>query len=302
MRWEDERYVRLYTRNTVEWEMLPWESRCLWPLILRAVDRAGLLDLGKHGSKGLAALVKVPADFAETGLKGLLDDGCAELRGTVIVIPNFIEAQEATQSDAQRKRESRERARALANSEPVTNRDNASQNVTDSHENGQKVTNGHDLSQAVTSGHSVPNRAVPSVPSDQSSGSASPPASAEQLGLENQEPPKPAKKPESAELVAYFAAAWVKACAPADGKPPTLTAADRGQASQLVKKHGLDACKGYVDQYLADSDAFLVKTGYALKNLAAKVDAYRSRASPSPMVGHAKAAPHNTESRIRDDF
>lgn len=160
MRWEDERYVRLYTRNTVEWEMLPWESRCLWPLILRAVDRAGLLDLGKHGAKGLAALVKVPADFAETGLKGLLDDGCAELRGTVIVIPNFIEAQEATQSDAQRKRESRERARALANSEPVTNRDHESQNVTDGHENGQKVTNGHNLSQAVTSGHSVPSLPV----------------------------------------------------------------------------------------------------------------------------------------------
>lgn len=156
MRWEDERYVRLYTRNTVEWEMLPWQSRCTWPLILRAVDRAGLLDLGKHGARGLSALIKLPPEVTEIGLSGLLEDGCLELHGTVLVVPNFVEAQEATQSDAQRKRESRERARALAQIATVTERDSESRNVTASHENGQKVTSCHKLSQAVTSGHSVP--------------------------------------------------------------------------------------------------------------------------------------------------
>jgi len=131
------------------------------------------------------------------------------------------------------------------------------------------------------------------------------PASPVPLGLElaNQDKAAKAKKPESRELAEYFCEQWVKTRKPVDGKPPTLSDADRGQAKHLVSKHGLEACKRYVDQYLADGDAFLVKTAYALKNLTAKVDVYRSRASPtSAATGHAKAAPHNTESRIRDDF
>jgi hypothetical protein len=131
--------------------------------------------------------------------------------------------------------------------------------------------------------------------------SASPSAGSGQLPLTNQEPEKPSR-PESADLLAYFCAAWVRTQRPDDGKPPTLTPADRGQASQLVKKYGLDACKGYVDRYLADPDKWLADKGYVLKHLTAKVDVYRSRASPSATTGHAKAAPHNTESRIRDDF
>lgn len=165
MDWENERYVRVYTRNTVEWEMLPWQSRCVWPLLLRAVDRAGLLELGKFGMKGLAALLKIPIEIAQPGIEGLLEDGCAELRGTVIVVPNFIEAQESSKSDPQRKRESRERARALANIESVTKADEESQTVTTGHENGQTVTTGHELSGSVTTGHSVPTLPCLSEPS-----------------------------------------------------------------------------------------------------------------------------------------
>jgi hypothetical protein len=157
MRWSDEPYIRVYTRDTVEWDMLPWESRALWPLLLRKVDRAGLLELGKHGARGLASLVKLPVHVVEVGLAGLLDDGCVELRGTVLVVPNFHEAQTAAQSDAQRKRE--ERARAVANARLVelTTRDE-SQNVTAPSEfvtpPSQNVTESHHLSRPVTNGHS----------------------------------------------------------------------------------------------------------------------------------------------------
>lgn len=169
VRWEDERYIRVYTRDTVEWDMLCWQARCVLPLIFRKVDRAGLLELGKHGERGLATNLRLPVVVIEAAMHGdpkqetspigLLEDGAIELRGTTLVIPNFIEAQEAPSSDAQRKRESRERARDIARAVdlglvPVT-----SQNVTDGHENGQNVTLGHKSSLCAD-----PCRAVPSVP------------------------------------------------------------------------------------------------------------------------------------------
>ena len=101
-----------------------------------------------------------------------------------------------------------------------------------------------------------------------------------------------------AEAITYFQRRWVETCQPADGKPPTLTEADRGQLVRLLGAHGLDALKALVDRFLADDDAFLVKTAYALKHLPSRVDGYRLGARASPrVVGHAKPAPHNTETR-----
>ncbi len=154
MRWEDERYVRLYTRDTVAWRMLPWEGKALLPLILRKLDRAGLMPLEGHGAAGLAAIVELPLEVVEVGLAALEKDGCVRLVAGVLVSPNFIEAQEAAQSDAQRKRESRARARDLAA---------ASRIVTGGHDSGQNVTSGHVESRPVTSGHSVPSLSVPSL-------------------------------------------------------------------------------------------------------------------------------------------
>jgi hypothetical protein len=162
MRWEDERYVRVYTRDTITWNMLPWQSRTLWPLILRKVDRAGLLDLGRHGARGLAVTVGIPVEHVDPGLKGLIDDEYLEIRGTLLVVPNFIEAQEAPSSDAQRKRESRERAREIARAVSlgiVSPPTLASQNETPGHESGPDVTVGHDASLRTD-----PCRALPSEP------------------------------------------------------------------------------------------------------------------------------------------
>ncbi len=158
MRWEDERYVRVYTKDTVTWGALPWQSRAIWPLILRKVDRAGLLDLAGEGVEGLADLIKMPVEVVEPGVAGILKKSYAVMHGTILVVPNFIEAQETPQNDAARKRASREKARAL-----VTKRDVESQDVTVSHETGQNVTNGHAESRAVTPSHSVPSLPVPSL-------------------------------------------------------------------------------------------------------------------------------------------
>lgn len=161
MNWSDERYVRLYTRDTPDWLFWSWQSRALLPLLMRKVDRAGVLDLGRCGNRGLAVAVGLPVEVADAGLAGLLEDGCVSLVDSVLVIRNFIEAQESAQTDAQRQRERRARHRVEAE-RGVTQRDNPSQNVTGGHAASQIVTGGHAASRDVTP--AVP--AVPAVPEE----------------------------------------------------------------------------------------------------------------------------------------
>ncbi len=167
MNWPDERYVRVYTRDTTDWLGLSWQAQGLFCLLLRKVDRAGLLDLGKQGNAGLASHIGGPSAWRdmEPALDELLRDGCVEVVGTSLVIRNFIEAQEAKQSDKVRQAESRNRRRDQVRHEspvPVTNRDISSRNVTERHARSQGVTDGHTASQSVTPSCAVPNRAVPS--------------------------------------------------------------------------------------------------------------------------------------------
>lgn len=152
MNWADEKYVRLYTRNTGDWMCWPWQSRALLPLLMRTVDRAGVLDVGRYGAKAVAVLVGLPEEVVSVGLDGLVHDGCVELRGEQIVIRNFMEAQECGHSDRVRQAESRRRRRDGA---PVTP-------VTQTPEITAPVTVGHSLSQPVTDRHPVLSLAVPS--------------------------------------------------------------------------------------------------------------------------------------------
>lgn len=118
MDWSNERYVRLYTRDTETWKLLTWEGRALLTLLLRKVDRAGVLET-KHGARGVAALVELPLDLVERGLPQLLEDGTVAAHAVGYYIPKFLEAQEAPASDALRQKEARERRRLGI----VTNRD-----------------------------------------------------------------------------------------------------------------------------------------------------------------------------------
>lgn len=114
LNWSDERYVRLYTRDTPQWQCLSFLAQGLFCLLLRKVDRAGVLPLGRMGRK--AVFVSVghahQAAMLDPALDELLADGCVEIRGDDLVVPNFIEAQEAEASDKARARASRERRRA----------------------------------------------------------------------------------------------------------------------------------------------------------------------------------------------
>jgi hypothetical protein len=146
VRWEEERYVKLYTRDTADWLALPWQAQGLFALILRKVDKAGILALGKHGRRGLAAHLGGASAWPEIEphLDTLIADGCVTIRDGALVIPNFTAAQEAAQSTAARKRAQRER----------------------DHTESQNVTDSHAPSRAVTPSHSIPSDPIPSDPRD----------------------------------------------------------------------------------------------------------------------------------------
>jgi hypothetical protein len=118
MDWSNERYIRVYTRDTVNWKLWSWHARALWLLLMRKLDRAGVLDIGRHGVRGVAAAVDMPLEIVEPALAEILRDGTIEVRGdgleAALVAPRFMDAQDANQTDAQRKRESRARRRDVA--------------------------------------------------------------------------------------------------------------------------------------------------------------------------------------------
>jgi hypothetical protein len=181
MDWASERYVRLYTRDTGDWLLLPWQARALLPLLLRKCDRLGCLPLGKRGVAMLGVLVGLPDEVARPGLDGLLADGCVTLVGDVVSVPNFVTAQTVRSSDVLRKEQSRDAARSRKEPvevTPVT----AVTNVTSGHQLSPAVTN-------VTDGHSsgaVP--AVPAVPAEQHDTAGAPAPATPTAGTKGKRP------------------------------------------------------------------------------------------------------------------
>jgi len=205
MRWEDERYVRVYTRDTVDWQFLSFEAQALFVLLLRKVDRAGILKLGRHDSaKALAMAIGHPHRWEMVGkaLEELVADGCIRIQDGVTLVPNFLEAQEAKASDKARQQKARELARDLAAAGMSHGVTAPSQIVT---KEADFVTDGHTASHDVTPSRAVPSRAVPSEV-------LAPVASQPPLALEVQEPEGPSrfKQLRDAICAAYFEAKGAK--------------------------------------------------------------------------------------------
>lgn len=113
MNFEDERYVRLYIRDTINWLSLSFEAQGLLSCILRKMSRAGIIELGSHGKRGVAVIIGHPHrwETLRPALEELLTDGVLTIRKNCLIAPKFQQAQEATQSDAARQRARRERIR-----------------------------------------------------------------------------------------------------------------------------------------------------------------------------------------------
>ncbi len=268
MRWEDERYVRLYTRDTVDWLGLSFPAQGLFCLLLRKVDRAGILPLGKHGKRAVAVAVGHGHQWAmlEEPLEELLADGCIRIEGDRLLVPNFIEAQEAIQSDAARKRTQRERDRAN-----VTKRDgggtsgvasaaNMSLGGTDRHETG---TESHAVTDAVPSvtPDVTPNHAVPSMPSQ-----ASPPTRA-RATLVSPFPPGRDPAPNVTTVLAELHARGI-----VDAAPPS--ARSEATVEAVIASVGVDVAVQRLAAVLADPNA--------KRPLTYHVDAIRSQPKPKP--------------------
>ena len=188
MRWEDERYVRLYTRDTATWKLLPWQGRALLPLLLRKADRIGLVDVEGDRVEGVAALVDLPPEVVEPGLTGLLSRGVVVEAPGGLAFPRYTEAQEARASDRLRAQDYRAR-------KGITHRDAPSRTVTHHHDSSHGVTPRHPASPAVT-----PSLAEPSHPDCLPPGDAEdePPhadKSDEQKPAEGRDAPQPATTP-----------------------------------------------------------------------------------------------------------
>lgn len=156
MNWSDERYVRIYTRDTTSWLLWSWQAQALFCLLLRKADRTGAIDLGAHGKRGVCAHVKMPWEVAEGALDELLTDGCLQVRNetstdrnakTILVFPNYVAAQEAVASS--KLRQQRWREKDPNRNETSTDGDVSLRNV-DAARRGE------------TRGDSVPSRTVPS--------------------------------------------------------------------------------------------------------------------------------------------
>jgi hypothetical protein len=115
VRWDEERYVRLYKRDTADWLALSYDAQALFVLLLRKVNLSGFLELGRHGPKAIAMVLQQVALW-ETRLKPALDellaDGCVRIDGTMLVMPNYVAAQTAIMSGKLRTRVWREQKEA----------------------------------------------------------------------------------------------------------------------------------------------------------------------------------------------
>lgn len=146
MRWEDEPFIKVYVRDTVTWLRLEWQGQAVLTLLMRKLDRAGMLDLaGATPAEAVCALLRMPVDVVEVGLQKLFSTKTLEHANDRLIAPNYVEAQEARQSDKQRKAAERRRDRDKAL--PRTPRDAVGTNHTDQ---SHGVTRGHAESHGVT--------------------------------------------------------------------------------------------------------------------------------------------------------
>lgn len=255
MDWSDERYVRVYTRDTPDWQCLSFLAQGLFCLILRKVDRAGVLPLGRSGRRAVAISVGHGHQWSllEPALDELLADGCVRIEGDLLVVPNFLEAQEAEASDKARARAYRERRRdrAKGGGAPDSPSGGASRNVTRRSENATSrdggVTNRDEgITRRVTT--VTPSRAVPPVPPVPSAEAAA--AAAAPTRLPTREERLAARWPLASHLAAGAAEAW--------GHHVSLpkTETDRQAVEQAVGQLGdVGALQEVLDDVAAAIDA-----------------------------------------------
>lgn len=154
MDFSNERYVKLYTRETTTWRLLGWEGQAMLPTLLKLMDRSGLLEIGNRDPEDAipAHFPGWPREVVLAGFRALIREGVIELTNGAIVWPKYLEGQEASSTPAQRQRAHRERRRDES-------RESSGKTI----EVSRAVTDGHAASRLVTPILSDPIQAIPSL-------------------------------------------------------------------------------------------------------------------------------------------
>jgi hypothetical protein len=111
LNYDDEHWIKVYTRDTAGWLAVSWQARGLALEIARKLPKkTGELSLGRRGLEALAGLLRAPWPEIEPFVNELIADGRLEYdpERQVIRDPGHIIRQSAVTSPAERKRRQRE--------------------------------------------------------------------------------------------------------------------------------------------------------------------------------------------------
>lgn len=114
MDFADERYVRLYVRDTPTWKAWRWEAKALASLLLRKLDRSGRLEWPPRidPARAVAGVVEMPIEVVESALLDMQDTETIEIGPGWLEWPRFVPGQNAksrAKSNAERTAEWKER-------------------------------------------------------------------------------------------------------------------------------------------------------------------------------------------------
>lgn len=122
MNWSEEKYVKLFVRETPTWRAWPWQARAVAPLLMKHLEPDGSLSVGRlEPARAVAVTIDLPTDVVAPGVAAMLEDGTLELRDERLWWPKFEEAQESRKSDAQKQRDYRDRERTRKSADKLTN-------------------------------------------------------------------------------------------------------------------------------------------------------------------------------------
>jgi hypothetical protein len=111
MNWDEEPWVKFYTHRTAAWYAMCWQARQLIPNLLAIADKCGVIYIepGPKRLRLLAGQLLAPIEYVQPAVVDLLEDGFLVEVSKGYVIRNYIEAQKAAASGAQRLRTFKER-------------------------------------------------------------------------------------------------------------------------------------------------------------------------------------------------
>lgn len=121
MNYEDENWIKVYTRDTAGWLALEWQARGLMLEIARKLPKhTGELSLGRRGLEALGALIRAPWAEIEPYVHMLLEEGCLEYDQDRQLIrdPQHVDRQRAVSSGARRTEAWRDRKRTGGSDAP----------------------------------------------------------------------------------------------------------------------------------------------------------------------------------------